>query len=413
MSQKQEVYSPSQERINKLIQYKEDKEKGILNGIPLWERLPQLGEFIPTLDKGQVVLNCAASGVGKSMITRFKDIIVPWLFVKQHPELEIDLKFVIFLLEDDTARFEDYIIAELLYLKFGIEISPKQLKSSFKEPLSQDVIDKIKSIQLVIDDLLSRCTIEDSTYNSYGIYKKCRMLSEEWGIHYYVPLIEGTEIITRSQYNDLKHIPDIYKDLSVSELRDKYNLEPKEYKEYWKYSHYIPKNSKEHVILIIDNINCLVPDKSEGYLKDAMDNLMYNYIRKNICKHWFWSSVAVQQFVGGAEEQQFDLVRGNNVVEKLVPTLDKLGDSKLTQRACHLIYGLFDPQRYGIEEFMGYDIKILKKKSRFLFVLKNNDGETNFVVPLYFVGACGHFEELPKPNEIITVYNKIKNNQKL
>ena len=111
------------------------------------------------------------------MITRFKDIIIPWLFVKQHPELEVDLKFVIFLLEDDKARFEDYIIAELLYLKFGIEISPKQLKSSFKEPLSQDVIDKIKSIQLIIDDLLSRCTIEDSTYNSYGIYKKCGMLS--------------------------------------------------------------------------------------------------------------------------------------------------------------------------------------------------------------------------------------------
>ena len=60
----QEAYSPSQERINKLIQYKEDKEKGILNGIPLWERFPQLGEFIPTLDKGQVILNCAASGVG-------------------------------------------------------------------------------------------------------------------------------------------------------------------------------------------------------------------------------------------------------------------------------------------------------------------------------------------------------------
>ena len=25
------------------------------------------------------------------MITRYKDIIVPWLFVKNHPELEIDL----------------------------------------------------------------------------------------------------------------------------------------------------------------------------------------------------------------------------------------------------------------------------------------------------------------------------------
>ena len=79
-------------------------------------------QVIPT-DKGQVILNFASSGVGKSMITRYKDIIVPWLFVKNHPELNIDLKFVIFLLEDEV----DYIISAMLYYKFGISKSPKRI----------------------------------------------------------------------------------------------------------------------------------------------------------------------------------------------------------------------------------------------------------------------------------------------
>ena len=141
------------------------------------------------------------------MITRFKDIIVPWLFVKAHPELEIDLKFVIFLLEDEKKRFEDYIISEILFLEYGLRVSPKRLRSSYKESLSQDIIQKIESIQPIIDDLLNRCIIEDSLYNSYGIYKKCRMLSEEWGVHYYIDMIAGTNTITRAEYNKLKVIP--------------------------------------------------------------------------------------------------------------------------------------------------------------------------------------------------------------
>lgn len=403
----EEVFSPSRERLKQLRKLKEDKEKGIYSGIPLWESFPQLGEIIPTIDKGQVVLNIAASGVGKSMITRFKDIIVPWLFVKNHPELEIDLKFVIFLLEDDEVRFQDYIISELLYLKYNISVSPKQLKSSFKEPLSQDVIDKIELLQPAIDDLLNRCIVMDSVYNSYGIYKTCRMLSEEWGIHYYTPLIAEDRTITKSEYNDLPHIPEAYKDSSIEELINKFKLVPTDYKEYWKYSHYKANNPKQHVISIFDNINCLIPDKIEGSLKDAMDNFMYNYLRKNICKHWGWSGIAVQQNVGGAEEQQFDN-RGGNIIEKLIPNLSMLGDSKLTQRAAHLIFALFDPQRYGIGEFMNYDIKQLKKKSRFLFILKNNDGEANIVIPCYFSGPSGHFKELPKPDQMQVIYNKIK-----
>ncbi len=412
MEETKEVFSPSQERLDQLIQLKENKEQGIYSGIPLWESFPTLGDIVPTIDKGQVILNCAASGVGKSMITRFKDIIVPWLFVKSHPELEIDLKFVIFLLEDDEIRFKDYIIAELLYLKYKVSISPKQLKSSFKEPLSQDIIDKIKSIQYAIDDLLGRCIIEDSVYNSYGIYKACRLHSEEWGTHYHTPLIKEDRVITRAEYNDLPHLPEQYKDSSIDELVNKYKIVPTNYKEYWKYSHYLPNDPKQHVIAVFDNINCLVPDKFEGSLKDAMDNFMYNYLRKNIAKHWQWSCVAVQQNVGGAEEQQFDN-RGGNIIEKLIPNLSMLGDSKLTQRAAHLIFSLFDPQRYGIEEFMGYDIKQLKKMSRFMFILKNNDGEANVVIPCYFSGPSGHFIELPKPDQMSLIYSKIKKGESL
>lgn len=411
MERKETQDSPSQIRIKQLKQLKENKEKGIYSGIPLWESFPKLAKTIPTLDKGQVIMNFAASGVGKSMLTRWKDIVVPWLFVRNHPELNIDLKFVIFLLEDSKERLTDYFISILLFLKYGVEVSPKRLNSKFKEPLTQDILDKIDGVSEELDDLLSRCVIEDSIFNSYGIYKRCRLLSEDWGVHYYSNMLEGdNSIITKAEYNKLLELPKNLKDLSLQELKDVHNIDPVKYKDFFKYDHYEDSNPNRHVVGIVDNLNCLEPDKYENTLKVAMEKLMYGYARKIITKHWNWTWVAVQQSMGAAEEQQFDLVRGNAVIAKLIPNLSQLGDSKVTQRACHLIYALFYPFRYDLKEFLDYDLNQLGKESRFLFVLKNNDGDADLITPLLFLGASNYFQELELQGKDMSTfdYNGIK-----
>lgn len=399
------IFSPASQRISELKKLRDEKASGIYSGIPLWESFPMLTTIVPTIDKGQCILNFASSGVGKSMITRYKDILAPWLYVRRHPELGIDLKFVIFLLEDDINRFKDYMLSCMLYMKYGIALSPKQLKSSFEVPISDDIFKKMESLVKPLDDLLSICVIEDSTANTYGIYKKCRLLSEQWGVHYYTDMIDGSHVVTKAEYNVLKSLPDELKDLSLDELKLRHDLSPVEYKNFYKYSHYTPNNPKQHIIGIIDNINCLEPDKKELTLKAAMENMAYGYIRKNMAKHWNWTWVMVQQSMGTAEEQQFDY-KGGNVIDKLIPNLSHLGDSKLTQRACHLIYGLWDPSRYGINSFMDYNLDRLKDYSRFLFLLKNNDGVANKVIPLYFNGASSYFKELEPPNKITEKYYK-------
>ena len=57
---------------------------------------------------------------------------------------------------------------------------------------------------------------------------------------------------------------------------------------------------------------------------------------------------------------------------------------------------------------MGYNIKMLKDSIRFLFVLKNNDGKANIVVPLYFIGESSFFMECGPPTSITPdVYEKL------
>lgn len=397
-------------RLEQLKKRFDEREAGIIHGIPLWEQFPILAETVPTIRKGQVILNAASSGVGKSMITRYKDIITAWKYAHQNPEAGIDLKFVVVLLEDSEERFIDYIICSMIGLVHKVQLSPTDIKSDGKHKIKAEVLELIESVEDKVEDLLSKCVIVDSIYNTYGIYKFCRGLSEDWGEHYFTFMDDSLPEDKKVYLNKVEHskLKEMDKKLAKKDKKELLDLGLKleEYANFYKYSHYEPHDPKQHVILVVDNINCFEPDKWENNsLMEAMEIFAYKYARKQMAKHWNWTVVMVQQNVGSAEEQKYDY-KGGAVIDKLVPSLDKLGDSKKTQRACHLIYALFDPWRYGINEFMKYKTNKLKDNGRFLFVLKNNDGASNRIVPLWFHGPSGVFRELPTPEKVNDVYIK-------
>ena len=87
---------------------------------------------------------------------------------------------------------------------------------------------------------------------------------------------------------------------------------------------------------------------------------------------------------------------GKNIQEKLEPSLDGLGEHKLTAQDCNVAIGLFDPSRYSIALHNGYNIEELGSYYRNLSVLKNRDGESNMDVPLFFNGASDWFKEMPR-----------------
>lgn len=68
-------------------------------------------------------------------------------------------------------------------------------------------------------------------------------------------------------------------------------------------------------------------------------------------------------------------------------------------KLANVVLGLFSPYRFGLTEYMGYDITKLKDNIRFLEVIVNRDGEMGGILPLYFDGAVCYFKELPPPND--------------
>ena len=61
--------------------------------------------------------------------------------------------------------------------------------------------------------------------------------------------------------------------------------------------------------------------------------------------------------------------------------------------------GLFSPFKFGLKEYMGYDITKFKDNIRFLEICINRDGELGGIIALFFDGATCTFTELPRPED--------------
>jgi hypothetical protein len=122
---------------------------------------------------------------------------------------------------------------------------------------------------------------------------------------------------------------------------------------------------------------------------DKLSEYLAKYLRNRYC---FSPVVIQQQSFEGEGNEAFKL-------NKVRPSVAGLGDTKYTSRDSNVVLGLFSPVRFGIETYLGYDIKKFKDNIRFLEVIVNRDGNMGGILPLYFDGATCTFAELPKPND--------------
>lgn len=66
---------------------------------------------------------------------------------------------------------------------------------------------------------------------------------------------------------------------------------------------------------------------------------------------------------------------------------------------CDTVLGIYNPYKFKIKTFEGYDILKFRNHIRFLEVLEDrNYGANGFICPLFFNGASSWWEELPSPS---------------
>ena len=363
------------ETLNHIIRNKEIRERGGYNSIPF--SFSRLNNYVPGIIKGVQYLITANSGVGKTQLAKFMFVNTPYKFVQEHPEAGMKLKILYFALEESKKEFMFGLISNRLKEEYNISIPVNKLQSYSTDPndvLSDDVINKIHACEHYFNALSENLEVIDGLSNPTGIYKYVRNYSRQNGTHYYYNYKidrNKNNPITEDEYHKLTNNSD------------------------YAYSHYQPFNPNEYVIVICDHLSLLQVENGTNTLHETMTRMSAEYARKQITKHFNYIFVGVQQQAAEKEKLLFTNT-GTNIEQKLEPSLDGLGDNKLTQRDALVIFGLFAPDRYGIKHYQGYNIGRLKDSFRTLIILKNRMGMPNLRLPLYFDGATNRFEELPK-----------------
>lgn len=331
--------------------------QGKVNCIP-WN-LPRFENQNPGIEQGKYYLNSANQKVGKTQIT-------DWLFlynpIQQIIDNGLNIRLKVFYFSLEMSKEEKMLacFANILYVKEGLRISPTDLKSTRADNvLSEEVLQIIQKYKPYFDKIEEVVEFVDDIRHGFGIYNLVR----EYALA-----------------NGKIHYRDIEIDNKITKVED----------------YYEPNDPDEYVMIIIDHISLISPEKRNGQqltLHESISALSSDYLIK-LRNRFNYIPVVIQQQSSAQEGIE------NKKANKLRPTMDGLGDNKLTGRDANVMLGLFSPFRHEMPEYYGYDITKFKDNIRFLEIMGSRDGGAGTICPLYFDGATNYFKELPKSEDL-------------
>jgi hypothetical protein len=262
--------------------------------------------------------------------------------------------------------------SNILYVKEGLRIAPKDLKSTKEDNiLTEQTLELISKYKPYFNKIEEIVEFIDDVRNPFGIFKFMRDYANANGVqHKKIISINGED----------------------TEIDDYYEA----------------NDPEEYVMVFIDHIGLISSDSENGQklsLHQSITKLSSDYLIR-LRNKYKYIPVVIQQQAANQESLE------NFKASKLKPSADGLGDCKLTFRDADVILGLFSPYKHEIREYMGYDITTFKDNIRFLEIIGGREGGGGETCPLYFDGAVNYFKELPKPDDITglnRIYNYIKN----
>jgi hypothetical protein len=313
-----------------------------------------------------------------------KTQIADWLFlfnvVKQVIDNKLDINCKIFYFSLEMSKEEKMLQAfsHILYVKEGIRIAPTNLQSTnsdkILDPKILKIIEKYDKYFEKIEEIVE---FIDDIRNPTGIYNFVREYAQNNGVQH-TKIVEFTNNKTKEKFTQA--VDDYYE----------------------------PNDPEAYVFVIIDHLSLISTEKEYGKTlshHEAMVKLSSSYLVR-LRNKYNYIPVVIQQQAQAQESIE------NMKANRLRPTLDGLGDCKLTQRDANVVLGLFDPYRHEIPTYKGYDVRKFKDRIRFMEVLANRGGRAGIICPMYFDGATNFFQELPNVEsekaELIKVYEFLK-----
>ena len=361
--------------IDNLIQRRNNLLNGGVNCIPL--PFKRFRSEVPGVEQGTYVLVTANAKVGKTNYADYVYLFNVLDYAFNNPK-RCSAHIIYFALEEAVQKVIERYMSYLLYKIDGIRLAPTDLRStSVDYPVPQEALDKLQSepYQERLRFFEQCVQFETENTNPTGILRVCENYAKSVGKY-------------------------------VSHKKTSNGLSGKEVEVF---DSYVQDDPNHYKICIIDHIGLV--DKEQGFkTKDAVDK-MSEYFVKYLRNRYNYTCVAIQQ--QAADTEGLEAIKQ----KRMLPTTSGLGDSKYTARDCDIAFGLFDPSKFGLSNWLDYKIQDVDNTGlgtygRFVYVLANRNGEMGGICPLFFDGAVCDFEELPRPDDVNALthyYNKAKN----
>jgi len=358
-----------EERVKQLRQIKEDKDSGKIFCLP-FQNYPKLCKSVPGIVPGMITMITAGSGIGKTQVAKAFFVREPLEYAVKHG---IKVKIFYFALEESSQEFIDTMICNYVSNKSGVHLDLLTLQGFRDKSLEGKELLRIEGFVDEIEELLENVEVIDSVYNPTGIYKYCRDYADKNGTHHF----EDRTFIKKKKDGTIeKEIVKVY-------------------------SHYVPNDPNQINIVVVDHMSLLAPEMEGTKLSTqhrTMAKWSTDYALKQITKHWNWAVCNVIQQEQSGEQEQFTQ-RGESIQKKTEPSLAGFANNKEIQRDAKVILGVYSPDRYGFDDYHGYDIRRYRDSFRAVKILKNRFGPPNKYHHFLFDGATNRFAELPKANE--------------
>lgn len=346
----EEINAENRHRRERIIQ-------GKYNCLPFpFERFRKV---YPGVEQGKFIIVTANQKVGKSKLSDFLFIYEPLFYMMEHPELKVKVLYL--SLEMSAKEKYNEFLCHLLGRIGRMHIDTRRLRSVDKacDPEIFDLLET-EEYQKYIRAYEDMVVFNDTDKNPTGIRKFYRDYALRHGHYNYQTVQELNEF--------------------TGELEDKKVIDP--------INPYTQDDEEEYRIVIIDNAANVEPEKGFEDKFKAIEKVSKDAIKAK--KQLKLIIVLIQhqaQSQEGVENIKLSLTE---------PSTAGLGDNKTTSRDINCIMSLYNPSKFNIKDYLGYNIERLKDNGRFFKILDDRDyGAGSQICPLFFDGATSIFKELP------------------
>lgn len=338
--------------------------RGNVNCIP--SPLTRFRRDFVGIQRGMYYLISASQKCGKTQFASSVFLYSALDFAFKNPD-KVRLKVMYYPLEETKEKIMTRYMSHLLYqISEGrIRVSPEDLES----------IDERRVMPETILNMLE----SDDYKERFSFFEKCVQFSEERN--------------PTGMYKEVKSYCELHGDIVMKDI-EYVDTSTGEVVRHKKFDHYIPKDSNEYVLWLIDHISLINTERGMD-LRESINKLSeYAVVMRN---RYGVSPVFIQQ--QSVETQNLEAFKA----KKIRPTASGLADSKYPAKDCSMMIGLSSPYMFEIPEYMKYDITEFRDNIRFMEIVLNRHGNSNGMEALYFDGATCTFKELPPPSKVTAI----------